>query len=391
MYFLATPAALLFLTERDRGPAEPGAGRSRGASQMTSNDHGGRVPALLQVGGVPLRPIAALVGVALIWGVAFLVVKQMVAQIPPAVLVAWRFSLAAVVVVVCNPRCLRGVTLRALVRSMILGGVLGTGFLLQTWGFETTSVVVGAFITGSVVLLAPVVARVWLGRRFAIRTGSAVALATAGLAMISLRGAHLGLGEALTLGAAALWALHLVALGAWVRADEVYASAVIQLVVVALLAWSVAAVTPGGIDAPSTPSVWFAVIVLGAIATGAALLLLTWAQARVDSTTSAVVLTLEPVFGAAAAVALGGEQFTPVTALGAGAVVVAALMAARAGSTTGPPPVRSASRPLRGPDEVFGAALPAPPPTYPQVVGHRCVGYALDREVEWGHAVDGPE
>jgi drug/metabolite transporter (DMT)-like permease len=270
MYFLATPAALLFLTERDRGPAEPGAGRSRGASQMTSNDHGGRAPALLQVGAVPLRPIAALVSVALIWGVAFLVVKQMVAQIPPAVLVAWRFSLAAVVVVVCNPRCLRGVTLRALVRSMILGGVLGTGFLLQTWGFETTSVVVGAFITGSVVLLAPVVARVWLGRRFAIRTGSAVALATAGLAMISLRGAHLGLGEALTLGAAALWALHLVALGAWVRADEVYASAVIQLVVVALLAWSVAAVTPGGIDAPSTPSVWLAVIVLGAIATGAA-------------------------------------------------------------------------------------------------------------------------
>ena len=277
-------------------------------------------------------PILALLGVALTWGVAFVVVKYAVAQIPPAVLVAWRFSLAAMVVLVFNPKCLARVGIRSLARSMVLGVVLGAGFLLQTWGFQTTSVVVAAFITGSVVLLAPVIARVWLGRRLGRPAGWAVALATVGLAMISLRGAHLGLGEALTLGAAALWAFHLVALGAWVRTDEVCASALIQLVVVALLAWAVAAVTPGGIVVPSTLSAWAALLVLGAIATGAALLLLTWAQARVDSTTSAVVLTLEPVFGAAAAVALGGETITGITAVGAAAVVVAALIAARPGA-----------------------------------------------------------
>jgi hypothetical protein len=45
-----------------------------------------------------LLPIAALVGVALTWGVAFVMVKHLVVQIPRAVLVAWRFSRAATLV-----------------------------------------------------------------------------------------------------------------------------------------------------------------------------------------------------------------------------------------------------------------------------------------------------
>lgn len=317
-----------------------------------------------------LLPIAALVGVALTWGVAFVIVKHLVATIPPAVLVAWRFSLAATLVLACNPRCLGRMSIRLLARSTILGAVLGAGFLLQTWGFTTTSVVVAAFITGSVVLLAPVVARVWLGRRFGVLTGSAVVLATAGLAMISLRGAHLGPGEMLTLGAAALWAFHLVAVGAWVRVDEVYSSALIQLAVVALMAWSVAAVTPGGIVVPATPSAWAAVVVLGAFATGAALLLLTWAQTRVDSTTSAVVLTLEPVFGAAAAISLGGEVLSGVTAVGAVAVVVAALIAARAG------PGSTLSRPGTASDIPLAEAGDRPPSlrTEQRRIARRCAG-----------------
>lgn len=269
-----------------------------------------------------------LVLVALCWGVAFAVVKSAVVQVPPAALVAWRFAIAAILVLLVHPGCLRHLSWRVAVRSVILGLLFGAAFLLQTWGLRSTSVVVAAFLTGSIVVLVPFVALVWFRRRPGRSAVLAVGLATAGLALISLRGATFGVGELLTLAAALLWAVHLVALEAWVRPGEIQAIAVLQLVVVAVLAFAVQAVSKGGVALPATPSAWLAVITLGAFATGAALLLLTWAQSKVDATTSAVVLTLEPVFGALFAV-LAGETLDGATTVGAVAVVAAALLASR--------------------------------------------------------------
>lgn len=167
-------------------------------------------------------------------------------------------------------------------------------------------------------------------------SAAAVCFATAGLALISLRGDAFGVGELLTLAAALLWAIHLVALEAWVRGTEVQAIAVLQLVVVAALGFAVQSCSDAGVVVPTTRSAWVAVITLGAFATGAALLLLTWAQSKVDSTTSAVVLTLEPVFGALFAV-IGGAMFDGATVVGAAAVVGAALLASR--SARSPQPV----------------------------------------------------
>lgn len=290
----------------------------------------------------PSRPVLVLVVVALCWGIAFTVVKFAVAQIPPAGLVGWRFGIAAVLVFLIRPSCLRGLSVRVVVRSIALGMMFGTAFLLQTWGLESTSVVVSAFLTGSIVVLVPLVALVWFRRRLRRVSAAAVCFATAGLALISLRGAAFGVGELLTLAAALLWAIHLVALEAWVRGTEVQAIAVLQLVVVAALGFAVQSCSDAGVVVPTTRSAWVAVITLGAFATGAALLLLTWAQSKVDSTTSAVVLTLEPVFGALFAV-IGGAMFDGATVVGAAAVVGAALLASR--SARSPQPV--SQRPVR--------------------------------------------
>ena len=122
--------------ERDRQPAESSGTRAYQEQAMPSSYQRRRPPARLhrRTPTVSPLPIVALLGVALTWGVAFVVVKYAVAQIPPAVLVAWRFSLAAMVVLVFNPKCLARVGIRSLARSMVLGVVLGAGFLLQTWG-----------------------------------------------------------------------------------------------------------------------------------------------------------------------------------------------------------------------------------------------------------------
>ncbi len=301
---------------------------------MTSKYQRGRLPAAVP-SLATLRPVAALIAVALSWGVAYVLVKSAVSEIPPAAVVAWRFTIAAVLIWACNPRCLKNLSRRTLARSAVLGCLFGAGFLMQTWGIQFTSIVVSAFITGSVVVLAPLVARVWFGRRLGSSARLAVGLATAGLALISLRGAAFGLGELLHLrrqrppGPCIWWRSR----PGWTRPRSTPRL------------WSNWWSSPSSAGrcrrsrrevsfSRRRHRAWVAVVVLGAIATGTALLLLTWAQARVDSTTAAVVLTLEPVFGAVAAVAIGGEELAGLTTIGAISVIVAAVVAARAGPGT---------------------------------------------------------
>ena len=99
--------------------------------------------------------LLALVLVALVWGVAFSVVKDTLATVSPTNLVTWRFALAALVLLAARPRCLVGYTWSTLRRDLALGALLAAGFLLHTWGMQSTSVVVSAFLTGSVVVFAP--------------------------------------------------------------------------------------------------------------------------------------------------------------------------------------------------------------------------------------------
>ncbi|MET1004466.1 MAG: DMT family transporter [Propionibacteriaceae bacterium] len=277
---------------------------------------------------MPAGPIAALVFVALAWGGAFSVIKDTLATISPAGLVTWRFAIAAAVLLLIRPRSLAHLRTRTAVRGAGLGLLLGAGFLLHTWGMQSTSVVVSAFITGTVVVFAPLVARIWLRRRLGRRSAFAILLATAGLAVITVRGAAFGWGELLIGLAALLWAVHLVALERWTAPDEVYPTALIQLSVVAGLGAVVEVATAGRVAVPTAPSELWALCGLGAVATAAAFVALTWAQTRTDATTSAVVLTLEPVFGAATAVVLGESLSMPV-ALGAVAVIIAACVVAR--------------------------------------------------------------
>jgi drug/metabolite transporter (DMT)-like permease len=176
-----------------------------------------------------------------------------------------------------------------------------------------------------VVVFAPLVTRIWLGRSMTRGTGAAVALAAAGLGVITLRPTAFSAADLLIVGAAALWAVHLVGLEVWTRPRDVYAVAVIQLGVVSVLAALVQLGTGGRLTVPAEQLTLLALVGLGSVATAAAFVLLTWTQTRVDATTAAVILTLEPVFGAATAVSLGEKLSIPVAA-GAIAVLLGAVL-----------------------------------------------------------------
>lgn len=287
-----------------------------------------------------LLPVLAVLTVAVVWGVSFTVVERATNEVAAVDLVAWRFGLAALLLL---PAALRARTSGpSLRRGVVLGLLLGAGFLLQTLALTWTDAARSGFLTGTLVVFAPVLA--WLLFRQALSRPAIIGVLVAGVGVAVLGCpvagmSGLGRGETLTLTAAALWGLHLVLLARWAAPGSTAAFACLQTATVAALGAVtrlVTGLTTGGPLVPAVPTgqtAWLQLLFLAVVATGAAMALLTWAQARLSATRAAVLLTVEPVAAALTAVLLGADLGVR-TVLG-GALMLGAMLAVESGSFVG--------------------------------------------------------
>lgn len=272
------------------------------------------------------RNVATLLLIALtaVWGSTFFLIRDLVVHVPPVDFLAVRFTLAAVIMLGVFWRPVRSLTRRQVLAGVGLGVLYGLAQILQTQGLASTSASASGFITGTYVVLTPVFTAVILRERVASTTWAAVGLATAGLALLSLNGFSIGVGEAITLLAAAFYALHIVGLGRWSGHEIATGLSVVQMVVIAVIC--LVGALPGGITMPSGTGQWASVLYMVVFASIGALWIQTWAQAHMPATRAAIIMTMEPVFAAFFAVALGGEALT-VRMLVGGALVVTAMYA----------------------------------------------------------------
>lgn len=284
-------------------------------------------------------PVLAMVLVAVTWGITFSVVDIAAERMSPADLVAWRFGAATVALLLVRRRGpAMGSALR--VRGIAMGGLLGLGFLLQTWALTDTDAMMAGFLIGTLVVIAPAIGWVLFRVRPALCTWIGVAAATVGLALLSLRGGGFGRGEALTLLAAVVWALHLVLLARWGRPAHALGLARTQTATVAamaLLTVALGGAATGGPLLPAAPAdagTLVGVVFLALPATAAAMIALNWAQPRMSAARAAVILTLEPAAAAGTAVVLGAELGAR-TVLG-GVLLVGAMLIVEVGGTGSP-------------------------------------------------------
>jgi len=274
----------------------------------------------------PTIALIALVGICAAWGSTFLIVQKAVEHMPVMDFLAVRFTVAAIVMIILRPNCLRGMTLKGTWRGIGLGVVLGFGYISQTYGLRYASATVSGFITGMFVVLTPVMSWIILRRKINRNTIAAVVLATGGLALLSLHGWSVGKGELLTLACAIFYAVHIVGLGEWSPSYESYRFSLLQIATVAIL--TLIAASPDGITLPPDAGTWGTVGITAILATALAFLVQTWAQSLISATTAAVVMTMEPVFAGLFGVIIGGNRLTPQIIVGAVCVLTAMLIVA---------------------------------------------------------------
>lgn len=232
-----------------------------------------------------------------------------------------RFSIAVIVMIALRPQVLQLINTDIVKRGGAAGVFLGLGYIAQTLGLERTGAAITGFITGLYVVLTPLLAALFLKEKISRSTWLCVALATVGLALLSIRGLSVGFGEILVLASALFFAAHILALSKWSLGRDVYAMTVVQLTMCVIL--SGLASIPGGYSLPPDSGVWTVVLFTAVFATAVAFIVQTWSQAHMSATKVAVILTMEVVFAAIFARVFGGEILSLRHATGGLMMVVA--------------------------------------------------------------------
>ncbi len=277
-----------------------------------------------------LLATVALLAMTACWGSTFFLIKDLLERVPTADFLAVRFLIAGLAMLAVAPRTVARLDPATRRRALLLGGVYGVAQILQTAGLAHTAASVSGFVTGLYVVATPVIAALVLRTRITALTWAAVALATAGLGVLTLEGFSIGYGEAITLVAAILYAIHIVGLGTWSRPADAIGMSILQVLVIATVCL-VAALVSGepGIVVPERGADWAAVVYMALVAGAAAMLAQTWAQAHLPATRAAIIMSMEPVFAAFFAVLLGGEAITARMLVG-GLMVLTAMLVVEA-------------------------------------------------------------
>jgi drug/metabolite transporter (DMT)-like permease len=263
----------------------------------------------------------ALLTVSASWGAAFVLMKPAIERQSVNSFLATRFVMAVLAMIVLRPSVLQKITKEMLLKGSLAGLFLGTGYIFQTLGLARTGAAITGFVTGLYVVLTPLIAAIFLKEKIKAFTWFCVGLATIGLALLSLRGWSVGIGEVLVFLSAIAFAAHIVTLSKWSFGLDAYALTVVQLSICALLTGAIS--LGQGYEKPTDAGVWGVVVFTAVICTAVAFIVQTWSQAHMSSTKVAVILTMEVVFAALFAVAFGGESLTLQVSIGGAMVLLA--------------------------------------------------------------------
>jgi len=266
----------------------------------------------------------ALLLVSASWGLAFVVMKDAIERQSVNSFLFSRFLIAVIAMFLLKPSVIKSINQEVLRKGFIAGLFLASGYILQTLGLALTGAAITGFITGLYVVATPLLAAIILREKVTAFTWACVAVATVGLALLSLNGWSLGYGEFLVFLCAIGFAAHIIALSKWSSGLDVYAMTIVQLATCALATGTISFIQ--GYEAPPDRNGWYVVLFTAVICTAVAFVVQTWSQAHMSATKVAVILTMEVVFAALFAIIFGGETLSLRALFGGVLVLVAMFM-----------------------------------------------------------------
>jgi len=271
----------------------------------------------------------ALIGIASVWGLTFVMVQDAIRELPTMAFLAYRFIPAALIVAVVFHRRLRTLPAEGWRAGLVMGAFLTGGYVFQTLGLEETTASNTGFITGLFVVLTPVLGAVFLRQRIPVSAWVAAGVAMFGLWLLSGAGGDLDLrGDGLVFLCAISLAAHILATASAVRRYDVGALLAVQLGVVGLVSLAIGSAA-GQLEPPEGATVWSALIVTALIASALGFFVQTFAQQHAPPARTALILAAEPAFAGLFGWLLADDRLSASEWLGA-ALIMTAIVAVEA-------------------------------------------------------------
>ena len=122
----------------------------RGMPARGSARTGARCSAAVSEGTLRHGAEVALVGIAAVWGLTFVMVQDAIAELPTMAFLGYRFLPAALLMAAVFWSPAAPAAARGLAAGVLMGVFLTAGYVFQTLGLEQTTVSNAGFITGHV-------------------------------------------------------------------------------------------------------------------------------------------------------------------------------------------------------------------------------------------------
>ena len=247
----------------------------------------------------------------LIWGSTFFILKDTLDSVELQFLLAFRFTLAALLLAVVFCRRWKGMDPSCWWKGGVMGLVLYAAYTVQNYGLMGTTPGKNAFFTAIYCVIVPFL--YWLidrtrPDRFHVL---AALMCVVGIGFVSWDGGlTIGVGDGLTLISGVLYSIHIVTAARFSRKNDVFLLTVIQFAVAAVCCW-VGTLITGGIPTGGLPArAWWVLIYLAVAATTLALLFQNIGQKYAPPAAVAMLLSLEAPFGVAFSVIFTDESPT---------------------------------------------------------------------------------
>jgi len=280
---------------------------------------------------------------SLIWGVTFVVVKNALDHTSPFIFLAVRFTIAAALMALFRPQVLARIDGQEIFAGMRLAFFMFAGYCFQTAGLQYTTASNSGFVTGSSVVLVPLLLGVFWGRRLTkwIYGGAFAALIGLYFLTVPEEGLRfLNRGDVLTFVAAGFYAVHIILVGEYTQEHSVSALSLIQVAGCAVMAWPLT----GAAAAIHWQPVRFdwgwglgaSIGICAVFATAVAFTVQLWAQQFTSPGHAAILFALEPVFAVITSYFVLHERLSARSMRGAGLVVAGIVIAELLGAPAAP-------------------------------------------------------
>jgi len=269
--------------------------------------------------------ITGLIAVTIIWGGGFVASDMALETLTPFQIMTIRFLIAMIFMGMLAGRRIGTIRKEEIKSGFLLGTALFTGFALQIIALQYTTPSKNAFLTATNVVFVPFIALVIYKKKIPVRSLLGAGMAIAGAGVLSLQSNFsVNFGDGLTLLCAIGFAFQIFLTGEYV--GKIQASVLNFLQMSTAFVLSMCLVISGDFSFhPSMKSI-LAVLYLGVVSTSICYLLQTISQKYVDETKSAIILSMEAVFGTVFSVILLHESVTAKMIAGSALILSAVLI-----------------------------------------------------------------